>query len=664
MAEPPGRAPTPMQINGTASTVVSVPLTPDGLAPHSPPSPLLSPNSALPSPAGSAPPNQNGAPPVPSQLPPPLPLSPVSSVSPFSFAAGSATGTPAPAPDLYRTSTLRRSAITGTAALDQLEKEDAEDSDWTRRIKWLRDLYDILGLPGLLKYDPNNHYKLRQGEIERRARHKEEKTRQREERRKAGERCPWWPWPSNPGGQGRDTPEGDAKDATPTDPDEEDIEYQIVLDLATSGALENRVGIDVHALPDPSDPNYADEMRDVIDRVKHPRRVNICYASCCGAFPVLWPQWRLRLRRTLRDPLYSWLANVWSLFIALTIVVSLAVLVIESVESVTTIPEWREVMQYTSLAVLVTFTAELLLSWLTMKNVLEFFSWSNFVNLVTVIPPAVVVALRFERGTDPTVASVMQKLLVLRVFKLTDLAQRSPRVSLMFTAIQKSWDGILSLVVADLGLMVFFSTVVFYAETTGMILEADGLWYYNEYYGGGVSPFQNIPVTFWFTIVSITTTGYGDMVPRTVAGKICTSVMLILAAALIAFPLAIINANFSALVGAQEAGKQERRERRRMRRAMTRRPTASATAAGNEVKAAEMVLMWHVFGVSEEQCSLRVPRALLARVLGTADVEGTLAKSGWQLTPEGALARPRALVGPETESVQEALRMLLMGKAT
>lgn len=37
-----------------------------------------------------------------------------------------------------------------------------------------------------------------------------------------------------------------------------------------------------------------------------------------------------------------------------------------------------------------------------------------------------------------------------------------------------------------------------------------------------LSSFDSIPAAFWFVLVTITTTGYGDMVPATFIGKLVT----------------------------------------------------------------------------------------------------------------------------------------------
>ena len=57
---------------------------------------------------------------------------------------------------------------------------------------------------------------------------------------------------------------------------------------------------------------------------------------------------------------------------------------------------------------------------------------------------------------------------------------------------------------------------------------------------GGEKGYTSIPQGIYWAIVTITTVGYGDMVPQTAIGKIISSVAMITGYAIIAVPTGII----------------------------------------------------------------------------------------------------------------------------
>ncbi|MEO5338515.1 MAG: ion transporter [Magnetospirillum sp. WYHS-4] len=57
--------------------------------------------------------------------------------------------------------------------------------------------------------------------------------------------------------------------------------------------------------------------------------------------------------------------------------------------------------------------------------------------------------------------------------------------------------------------------------------------------------FGSIPRALWWAVVTLTTVGYGDVYPITMAGRICAGLVAVLAIGLIAMPTGILAAAFS-----------------------------------------------------------------------------------------------------------------------
>lgn len=133
-----------------------------------------------------------------------------------------------------------------------------------------------------------------------------------------------------------------------------------------------------------------------------------------------------------------------------------------------------------------------------------------------------------------------------RVFRLVRYIQHSPTLRITLKAVRASYEGFV-LMLGGLALnLVLFSTVMYFVE--GSYCYYDNSTHSWKYHTDDVeSQFQSIIQTFWWNIVSVTTTGYGDVTPKTGWGKVVASIALITGVIFIAFPIAIFGTNFSAM---------------------------------------------------------------------------------------------------------------------
>ena len=78
---------------------------------------------------------------------------------------------------------------------------------------------------------------------------------------------------------------------------------------------------------------------------------------------------------------------------------------------------------------------------------------------------------------------------------------------------------------------------------------------------GSDSAFPDIPSTFWFTIVTMTSVGYGDIYPATDLGHFVGCIIMLSGILTLAVPITLIGNKFHA-VWIEEKIKEKRQERR------------------------------------------------------------------------------------------------------
>ena len=97
--------------------------------------------------------------------------------------------------------------------------------------------------------------------------------------------------------------------------------------------------------------------------------------------------------------------------------------------------------------------------------------------------------------------------------------------------------------------------VLTFALVGFLLLIASLLLYYAEH-DAQPDVFSSVPAAMWWGIVTLTTVGYGDVYPITVAGRVLGGVFALSAVLLIALPTAILGAGFVEELDARKAGRK------------------------------------------------------------------------------------------------------------
>nr|XP_020472927.1 potassium voltage-gated channel subfamily D member 3-like isoform X4 [Monopterus albus] len=126
------------------------------------------------------------------------------------------------------------------------------------------------------------------------------------------------------------------------------------------------------------------------------------------------------------------------------------------------------------------------------------------------------------------VSGAFVTLRVFRVFRIFKFSRHSQGLRILGYTLKSCASELGFLLFSLTMAIIIFATVMFYAEK-----------------GSSSSKFTSIPASFWYTIVTMTTLGYGDMVPKTIAGKIFGSICSLSGVLVIALPVPVIVSNFS-----------------------------------------------------------------------------------------------------------------------
>lgn len=174
------------------------------------------------------------------------------------------------------------------------------------------------------------------------------------------------------------------------------------------------------------------------------------------------------------------------------------------------------------------FTIEYLVRLFTSPNKYHFFtSLLNFIDLAAIAPFYTMLLLN---KSETSSVAVLRILRVVRVFRIFKLSRYSKSLQIIGYCVLES--------LRELGLLIlclFFSVVV-----------SASLLYYIEM-GSSDTHFISVPATFWFSIQTITTIGYGDMVPHSPLAKLMSAACAIFGAVTLALPVLTFVSNFNTL---------------------------------------------------------------------------------------------------------------------
>ncbi|XP_022625326.1 potassium voltage-gated channel subfamily D member 3-like [Seriola dumerili] len=237
------------------------------------------------------------------------------------------------------------------------------------------------------------------------------------------------------------------------------------------------------------------------------------------------------------------------------------------------------------------FTVEYLMRLFAAPSRYRFMrSVMSIIDVVAILP--YYIGLVMTNNED--VSGAFVTLRVFRVFRIFKFSRHSQGLRILGYTLKSCASELGFLLFSLTMAIIIFATVMFYAEK-----------------GSSSSKFTSIPASFWYTIVTMTTLGYGDMVPKTIAGKIFGSICSLSGVLVIALPVPVIVSNFSRIYHQnQRADKRRAQKKARLARIRIAK-SGSANAFLQSKRNGVLNELLELKGTEEDEQKLNKPISLL-----------------------------------------------------
>jgi len=212
------------------------------------------------------------------------------------------------------------------------------------------------------------------------------------------------------------------------------------------------------------------------------------------------------------------------------IILSVGVVMVESVESIRL--QYGTLLRQLEWGFTIAFTIEYAVRlWCVDRPTRYARSFFGIVDLLAVLPTYLSVLLPGGQAL-----LTVRLLRLLRVFRILKLAHHVSEAMILMRALRASRDKI----------TVFLATVLTAVVIVGSMM------YLIE---GATNGFTSIPKSVYWAIVTLTTVGYGNIVPQTAVGQALAAVIMIMGYSIIAVPTGIVTVELTQEVRRMRGGR-------------------------------------------------------------------------------------------------------------
>ena len=235
--------------------------------------------------------------------------------------------------------------------------------------------------------------------------------------------------------------------------------------------------------------------------------------------------WKNRVHEIIYEadtPMGKW----FDIVLFILILISVLLVMLESVKWIDA--EYHKILLTLEWVVTIFFTIEYIARIISIKKPLKYiFSFYGIIDFFSTIP----LYISYIFGGSPVMLAI-RSFRLLRVFRILKLVRFLGEASQLKRALLASRAKIIVFLFAVLIVSVILGTLMYLVE-------------------GDEAGFTSIPTSIYWTIVTLTTVGYGDIAPITAQGQLIATIIMLLGYGIIAVPTGIVTVEF----GKQGKGK-------------------------------------------------------------------------------------------------------------
>lgn len=245
---------------------------------------------------------------------------------------------------------------------------------------------------------------------------------------------------------------------------------------------------------------------------------------------TLWQRFRHRLHEIIFEA-DTWAGRAFDISLLFLIVLSVLAVILESVPSLAR--PYGIYFDKIEWVFTILFTIEYILRIFSIRQPLRYItSFFGLVDLLAILPSYLGL---FLFGAHELAA--VRILRLLRIFRILKLGEYTSAAALLAYSLRESRAKI----------------TVFFVAIFTLVITLGAMMYVVE---GRSNGFESIPLSIYWAVITITTVGYGDIVPSTPMGKLIATIIMLLGYVIIAVPTGIVAVSLTAASKKQEISTQ------------------------------------------------------------------------------------------------------------